>query len=115
MNNNLSNYAKVYCSLHNTEILRLKALADKEKKTESQVLRQILDRYLNRMERKKLLYKPYRKCEKSSSGSGMKHIGRTITREQNKRLRLLTEKAGRGISELVREAIKKDLTAILFF
>ena len=36
---------------------------------------------------------------------GLKTIARTIRIDQDKKLRLLTERTGRGISELTREAI----------
>ncbi|MDP2938738.1 MAG: hypothetical protein Q8O13_01475 [Candidatus Omnitrophota bacterium] len=53
----------------------------------------------------KLPYEPLRKKQIL----GLKRIARTITIEQDKRLRLLAEESGRGISELTREAITNFL------
>jgi len=49
----------------------------------------------------KLPYEPLRKKQIL----GLKIIARTITIDQDKRLRLLAEENGRNISELAREAI----------
>ena len=49
----------------------------------------------------KLPYEPLRKKQIL----GLKRIARTITIEQDKRLRKLAEESGRSISELTREAI----------
>jgi len=49
----------------------------------------------------KLPYEPLKKKQIL----GLKRIARTVTIEQDKRLRLLAEESGRSISELTREAI----------
>jgi len=49
----------------------------------------------------KLPYEPLRKKQIL----GLKRIARTVTVEQDKRLRRLAEESGRSISELTREAI----------
>ena len=103
MSNNKSNYATIYCSLHKKAAKKLRELANKQGKTESEVLRQILDVYLQDIEKKGLPYEPLRKF----SPVGLKLLARTITKEQDERLRFLAEKTGRGISELVREAVEE--------
>jgi len=56
-------------------------------------------------ENEKLPYEPLRKKQIL----GLKRIARTITIEQDKRLRSLAEGSGRSISELTREAITNFL------
>ena len=96
------NYVTVYVGL--TPILRkkLSKMANKAGKTESAVLRDIIDSYLGRKGRKKLSYTPYHKI----SLLGTKVVPRTVGKAQDRRLRELAEKTGRGISELVREAVE---------
>jgi len=50
-----------------------------------------------------LPYEPFRKL----TFTGFKVLPRTITKEQDKRLREIAEKTGRKITELVREAVEK--------
>ncbi len=94
-------YVNVYVSLPLKLQKKLVKLAQKAGKTESTVLRDILDSYLHRKGRKKLSYEP---CYKVPP-LGMKVLLRTVRKEQDKRLRELSEKTGRGVSELVREAV----------
>jgi hypothetical protein len=62
----------------------------------------VLDPYLKDIEPKGLPFEPYRKI----SPLGMKVFPRTITKEQDRKLREIAEKTGRKISELAREAVE---------
>ena len=95
------NYTTIYIGLTPKQAQKLANLAKKQGKTESKVLRKVLDLYLKRVETKGLLFEPYRK----TSPLGMKVLPRTITRDQDRKLRKLAEKTGRKISELAREAV----------
>lgn len=101
MSNNRRNYTTIYCSLHKKVAEKLKDLAEKRCKTESEVLRQIIDSYLKNIKKKSLLYEPLKKF----SPVGLKLLARTITKEQDNRLRLLANKTGRSVSELIRDAV----------
>lgn len=94
------NYVNVYFGLTPDLVRKLKGVAEKQVKTESEVLRQILDKYLKK---RKVSYKPYLK----TPPRGLKTLPRTIRKEQDKELRKMSEKSGRGISELVREAVEE--------
>ncbi|MBU1147863.1 MAG: ribbon-helix-helix domain-containing protein [Candidatus Omnitrophica bacterium] len=59
--------------------------------------------YLKDVEIKDLPFEPYRKI----SPLGMKVLPRTITIEQDTKIREIAEKTGRRISELAREAIEE--------
>ena len=61
---------------------------------ESGALRKILDTYLEDIETKGLLFEPYRK----TSPLGMKILPRTITIEQDRKLREIAERTGWKIS-----------------
>ena len=102
MSGNKSNYATIYCSLHKKAAEKLKDLAKKRCKTESKVLREMIEVYLKRIENKNLSYKHFKRV----CPTGLKFIARTITKEQDERLRFLAEKTGRSITELVREAVE---------
>ena len=97
------NYVNVYFGLTSKQAEKFKKLTKKEKKSESEVLRAILARFIYNMEKKKVGYRPCRK----TSPQGLKTLPRTICKEQNKKLRELSEKTGRSLSELVREAVEK--------
>ena len=71
-------------------------------KTESEVLRGMLEIYLKRIENKDLSYKHFKRI----CPTGLKFIARTITKEQDKRLRLLASKTGKSISEMMREVVE---------
>ena len=77
-------------------------MAKRERKSESGALRKILDAYLEDIETKGLLFEPYRK----TSPLGMKILPRTITIEQDRKLREIAERTGRKISKLAREAVE---------
>ena len=83
-------------------IKKLENLAKKQGTSQSPVLRQILDSYFKDIEKKGLLYEPLRKF----SPVGLKFLPRTISKEQDARLRELCEKTGRKISELTRDAVE---------
>ena len=63
----------------------------------------MLDTYFKDIENRGLPFEPYRKM----SPLGMKVLPRTITIEQDRKLRGIAEKTGRKISELAREAVDK--------
>jgi predicted DNA-binding protein len=96
------NYTTIYVGLTPELVKKLGDLAKKEGKTESEVLRKILDTYFKDIEKKGLPYEPLRKF----SPVGLKFLPRTITKKQDLRLRELVEKTGRKTSELVREAVE---------
>ena len=77
-------------------------MAKRERKSESGALRKILDAYLEDIETKGLLFEPYRK----TSPLGMKILPRTITIEQDRKLREIAKRTGRKISKLAREAVE---------
>ncbi|MBU1932628.1 MAG: hypothetical protein KKC66_01850, partial [Candidatus Omnitrophica bacterium] len=78
-------------SLTPKQTQNLKNLAKKHRKSESETLRQVLDAYLKDIETKSLSYEPYRKI----SPLGMKVLPRTITIEQDRKLKEIAEKTGR--------------------
>ncbi len=96
------NYTTLYANLTPNQAKKLRNLAKKRVKSESEVLRGILDAYLTHIESKGLPYEPLRKL----TFTGYKALPRTITKEQDKKLREIAEKTGRSINELTREAIK---------
>lgn len=96
------NYTTVYAGLTPELARKLGNLAKKGGKTESETLRRILDAYFGNIEKKGPTYEPLRKF----SPVGLKFLPRTISKEQDAKLRGLCEKTGRKISELVREAVE---------
>jgi len=96
------NYTTIYANLSPDLIKKLRNFAVKEGKTESGALREMLDSYFKGIDKKGLPYEPLRK----TSPIGLKVLPRTIKKEQGEKLRELTEKTGRKISELVRDAIE---------
>ena len=96
------NYTTLYANLTPKQAKKLKNLAKKQGKTESEVLRQVLDAYLNNIKNKGLPYEPFRKM----TFKGYKVLPRTITKEQDRRLREIAEKTGRMVNELTREALE---------
>ncbi len=97
------NYVNVYFGLTPELAQKLKNTAEKQVKTESQVLRQILDKYFKKIKKRGLLYKPYMK----TPPKGLITLPRTVSKEQDRELREIAKKTGRGISELVREAVER--------
>lgn len=97
------NYTTLYANLTPKQAKKLKNLAKKQKKSESEVLRKILDGYLQDIESRGLPYEPFRKL----SFAGFKVLPRTITKEQDRKLRGIAEKTGRSINELTREAVER--------
>ena len=102
------NYTTIYVGLTPDLVKKLAYLAKKEEKTESEVLRKILDAYFNDIEKNGLPYEPLRKF----SPVGLKFLPRTITKRQDEKLRELCEKTGRKISELARDAIESFVEQI---
>ena len=96
------NYTTLHVSLTQKQAKKFKVLAKKQRKSESETLRQVLDSYLKDIETKGLPFEPYRKI----SPLGMKVLPRTITIEQDRKLREIAEKTGRRISELARGAVE---------
>jgi len=101
-NNPRRNYTTLYVSLTPKQAQKLRNSAKKLGKSESETLRQVLDIYLKDTEIKGLPFEPYRKI----SPLGMRVLPRTITIEQDRKLREITEKTGRKISELARKAVE---------
>ena len=101
-NNPRRNCTTLYVSLTPKQAQKLRNLAKKQRKSESGTLRQVLDAYLKKIGLKGLTFEPYRKI----SPLGMKALPRTITIEQDRKLREIAEKTGRKISELAREAVE---------
>lgn len=97
------NFTTVYANLTPQLAKNLKDLAKKEGKVESAALRNILDVYFRNIEKKGLPYEPLRKF----SPVGLKLLPRTIRKDQGIKLMELTEKTGRKMSELVREAVER--------
>jgi predicted DNA-binding protein len=95
------NYTTIYVGLTPELAKKLGDLAKKGGKTESEILRGILDAYFRNIGKKGPPCEPLRK----TPPVGLKVFPRTIKKEQDARLRELTEKTGRKISELVREAV----------
>jgi len=79
----------------------LKKYSQKTRRLESKIIQEAIEYYLLPWEIEKLPYEPLKKKQIL----GLKRIARTIKIDQDKSLRLLTKRTGRGISELVREAI----------
>ncbi len=96
------NFTTIYANLTPELARKLKDLAKKEGEVESAALRQILDSYFKVIEKKGLPYEPLRKF----SPVGLKLLPRTIRKDQGIKLMELTEKTGRKISELIREAVE---------
>jgi hypothetical protein len=68
----------------------------------------VLEAYLKEIESRGLPFEPYRKI----SPLGMRVLPRTITIEQDRKLREIVDKTGRKISELAREAIRDFLISV---
>ena len=80
----------------------LKSRAVEKGTSESEVLRNIIDVYLKNINELQLSCEPYKKIPPAD----LKVLPRTIAKEQNTRLRELSEKTGRNVSELIREAVE---------
>ena len=103
INNPRRKYPTLYVSLIPKQAQKLRNLAKKQRKSESEALREVFDAYLRDIETKGLPFEPYCKI----SPLGMKVMPRTITIEQDRKIRKIAEKTGRKISELAREAVGK--------
>ena len=96
------NYTTVYVGLTPELVKKVENLAENQKKSGSETLRQILDLYFKIIEKNNLPNEPLRKI----SPVGLEVLPRTITKEQDKKLRELAEQTGWKISEIVREAVE---------
>lgn len=96
------NYTTVYVGLTPELVKKVENLAENQKRSGSETLRQILDLYFKIIEKNNLPNEPLRKI----SPIGLKVLPRTITKEQDKKLRELAERTGHKISEIVREAVE---------
>ena len=79
---------------------KLAKLAQKRKKTESVILRDILDDYLKKLGKLKKQH-----CQKQQC-VGLQRLARTIRMDQDIELRKIAEKTGMTISEVVRDVVK---------
>ena len=84
---------------------KLREAAKKALTSESDVLRGMLDAYLAEVDKKGLPAEPYGKMR--FRGYEEQVVPRTIRREQDAKLRELSERTGRSLSELVREAVER--------
>lgn len=94
-------YVTVNIGLPEEALTALKKYSQKTRRLESRIIQEAIEYYLVLWEIEKLPYEPLRKKQIL----GLKRIARTITIEQDKRLRLLAEESGRSISELTRETV----------
>ena len=99
-----TNYTTVYFSLTAEQAGKLQEAAKKQVVTESEALRRMLDAYLAEVDKRGLPAEPYGKMR--FKGYEERVVPRTIRREQDSRLRELSERTGRSLSELVREAVE---------
>ena len=100
-----TNYTTVYFSLTAEQARKLREAAKKALTSESEALRKMLDAYLAEIEKRGLPSEPYGKMR--FQGYEERVVPRTIRREQGSRLRELSERTGRSLSELVREVVKR--------
>ncbi len=100
-----TNYTTVYFSLTGEQAGKLKEAAKKALVTESEALRRMIDAYLAEVNKRGLPSEPYGKMR--FLGYEERVIPRTIRKEQDARLRELSERTGRSISELVRAAVER--------
>ena len=73
--------------------------------SESDALRRMLDVYLVEVDKRGLPAEPYGKMR--FLGYEERVVPRTIRKKQDAKLRELSERTGRSISELVREAVER--------
>ena len=91
-------YTTVYVSLPTDLSKKLKKLAQKAHISESAILRQMLDKYLERLS---LI-----RFGENHEMRGIKVRPRTILKEQDRKLRELSNLTGRSVSELMRKAVE---------
>lgn len=95
-------FVTVYFALPKNLLGRLEGHAKEQGTTESAVLRKMIDEYFSKNKGKSFDYSPFRK----QSVLGMKTAPRTVRRDQDKMLRGFSQKTGRSMSEIIREAIE---------
>lgn len=94
-------YTTICISLPEETIIALKKYSRKTRRLESKIIQEAIEYYFVLRGINKLCYEPLKKKQIL----GFRRIARTITIEQDKRLRRLAEENGRSISELTREAV----------
>jgi hypothetical protein len=102
-----TNYTTVYFALTGEQAKKLREAARQALVTESDALRRMLDASLAEVDKRGLPSEPYGKMR--FLGYEQRVVPRTIRREQDAKLRELSERTGRSISELLREAMEKHL------
>ena len=100
-----TNYATVYFALTAEQARKLKEASKKALVGESETLRRMLDAYLAEVDKRGLPAEPYGKMR--FLGYEERVVPRTIRKEQDVRLRELSERTGRSISELMREVVER--------
>lgn len=100
-----TNYTTVYFSLTAEQARKLKEAAKKALVSESEALRRMIDAHLAEVDRRGIPAEPYGKMR--FQGYEERVVPRTIRKEQDAKLRELSERTGRSLSELVREAVER--------
>ena len=92
------------CRLDKSAGSKAGKISSKEKKTESVILRDILDDYLKKPGKLKKQHFQKQQC------IGLQRLARTIRKDQDIKLRKIAEETGMTISEVVRGALE-DLSS----
>lgn len=100
-----TNDTTVYCSMTAEQARKLSEAAKKALTSESEALRRMLDAYPAEVDRRGLPSEPHGKMR--FQGYEERVVPCTVRREQDARLRELSERTSRSISELVREAVEE--------
>lgn len=101
------NMAHAYFGLSHEVCKRLENMIEKTRKNRSHISREALDAYF--LEVNKAPLRVHGSCEKDPI-IGLKHIPLTIRKDQSEWMRLMSEKTGKKMSRLGREAIEFYLT-----
>ena len=99
------NYTTVYFSLTAAQAGKLREAAKKAAVSESEALRRMVDAYLAEADKRGLPSELYGKMR--FLGYEERVVPRTIRKEQDAKLRELSERTGRSLSALVREAVER--------
>ncbi len=96
-------FVSLTIGLSHKQLKKIKELANSRNLSESGVLQEMIERCVKEAElnHKGFAYEPYKKIVPQQ----LVLVGRTITREQEIKLRSLRGKTGRSIGELVRRAV----------
>ncbi|MDD5669257.1 MAG: hypothetical protein PHE58_04415 [Candidatus Omnitrophica bacterium] len=84
-------------------IKKLNSMIGKVGKTQSEVLRGMLDSYFKGIEKTGLPFEPYRKTVPGH----LRILPRTINKAQDAKIRDIASKTGRALSDLIREAVDR--------